>query len=262
VRHPSEFASWPGSRLDDGGLRIPSAIATRLRALDSDFQALAARGGSSIVDGILSILAGGLSITMGILIGDYNTGLSPYLYVYGGASVLRGSLHIVLTTNPAGTAIAFAHMPMTTMDEVEERLAFGERELAGLADRARLARIFDGSINVASGLAFFPIFFGINEGFPTGSTIAWFVMIGAAISAMSGVVTLLNPSEAERRWSAYEELRDRLAGRGGGMRDGDRRRTREEGGGDAVSVVPPGLRIEPWVASGGSSGFLGLRGRF
>jgi hypothetical protein len=263
VRYPRDHSPLRERVAHESGLRIPSGIATRLRALDSDFQVLAVRGGSGIVDGILSILAGGLSITMGFLIGDYSTGMSPYLYVYGGANALRGLLDIVLVTNPSGPAIAFAHMPMTTMEEVQQRLEFGERELAGLADRARLARILDGSINVAAGLTFFPMFLGINGGFPVDSTIAWFVMVGAAVSAISGVITLLSTSEAERRWSAYEELRDRLVVRGEDTRRRDRVRDRDDTSGDEFGLPrAEGLSLSPLVAGGPEGGVVHFQGRF
>ncbi len=52
----------------DEGVRIPSRIATRLRVLDANFATLSSRGGSSLVDGILSIVTGGLAITLGLVV--------------------------------------------------------------------------------------------------------------------------------------------------------------------------------------------------
>ncbi len=200
----------------DAGVRIPSGIATRLRALDSDFQVLAARGGGSIVDGVLSLLTGGLAITIGILLNDYGAsggiGMSPYLYVYGSAGAVRGILDLALMTNPSGPAITFSHMPMTTMDEVQQRLEYGERELASLAERSQISRILDGSLNVAVGLAIIPVYLGPND-FEIVNPFDWFVLIGAGISCVSGIITLVTSTEAERRWAAYRELSERLDAR-------------------------------------------------
>ncbi len=192
---------------EDEGVRIPSRIATRLRVLDADFGALASRGGNALVDGILSILTGGLSITLGIVIEDPY--LSPYLYVYGGAGVARGVIDLVLMPNPAESHITFSHMPMNTMEQVQARLEYGERELESLADRTRLARILDAAINIGAGVAIVPIYLGPN-GFEDIGTFGVFVIIGAGISVVSGVINLLSRSEAERRWAAYEELSTRL----------------------------------------------------
>src|SRR5688572_24141128 len=62
----------PGSvaLLETQGFRISSRVATKLRVLDRNFAALAARGGSSIVDGILSIITGGLAITFAVIIDE------------------------------------------------------------------------------------------------------------------------------------------------------------------------------------------------
>jgi hypothetical protein len=265
IRYPGEE---PQARrrpmMTDAGVRIPSGVATRLRALDSDFQVLAARGGGSIVDGVLSILTGGLTITIGILLANEPAGpgglnMSPYLFTYGGASVARGILSLVLVTNPSGPAITFAHMPMTTMEEVQARLEYGERELEGLADRTRLSRILDGSMNVAVGLAIIPIYLGPNN-FEIRNTFDWFVLIGAGISAISGVITLLSSTEAERRWSAYEELRDRLAARG--------EDTRGLGGGELseleLELAPEmeGPSIVPMATGYEGGGIVGVQGRF
>lgn len=261
IQYPGEPTVRRRPMTTDAGMRIPSGIATRLRALDSDFQVLAARGGGSIVDGVLGLLTGGLTITIGILLWNEDPGpgglnMSPYLFTYGGASVLRGILDLVLMTNPSGPAITFAHMPMTTMDEVQARLDYGERELASLADRSRLSRILDGSINVAVGLAIIPIYLGPNN-FEVVNTFDWFVLIGAGISAISGVITLLSSTEAERRWSAYEELRDRLRARG--EANGERGETSE-----LELPVPPGQgpTIAPMAAGTEGAGLLGIQGTF
>lgn len=206
---PSGDARYPSAALAgaaDEGVRIPSRIATRLRVLDADFNALSSRGSNALVDGILSILTGGLSITLGYFI-DHEF-LTPYLYVYGAAGIARGIIDLTLMPDPHGPYIEFSHMPMGTMAQVNERLDYGERELESLADRTRLARILDASINILVGVSIVPLYLGPNE-FEV-DTFGTFVIIGASISVISGVINLLSRSEAERRWSAYEELSERL----------------------------------------------------
>ena len=188
------------------GIRIPSRIATRLRVLDADFAAIASRSGS-LVNGILSIVTGGISITIGILVNDEL--ISPYLYVFGGAGVARGIIDLLLSPNPHDAYIQYSHMPMRNAEEVQARLEYGEQQLESTASRARLARILDASLNIGVGLAVVPVYLGPNdfEIDPFGA----FILIGAGISIVSGVISLLSRSEAERRWAGYEELRDRLA---------------------------------------------------
>ena len=206
---PRGEAGYPSAGQSLGvseGVRIPSRIATRLRVLDADFNALASRGSNALVDGILSILTGGLAITLGIVVDDEL--LSPYLYVYGAAGVLRGIIDLTLMPNPSEAHITFTHMPMNTMAQVESRLEYGEEELESLANRTRLARILDASINILVGVAIVPLYLGPRN-FDI-DTFGTFVLIGAGISVVSGVINLLSRSDAERRWDAYEELEERL----------------------------------------------------
>ena len=199
------------SRTDNPDLRIPSRIATRMRVLEGSLQAIAARGGNSIVDGILSLLSGGLSISLGIWVktsGDDNF-LSTYLFLWGTTNVARGILDLALSPNATKPAITFAHMPMSTMDEVRERLRFGENALEKMARRRRITRILDASLNIAAGVAVVPFYLGPNE-FKVDDPFDYFVIIGSGISVITGIINLATRSNAERRWSAYEELRDRL----------------------------------------------------
>jgi len=204
TRYPSPAAAIGGTTSE--GVRIPSRIATRLRVLDADFNALSSRGGNALVDGILSILTGGLAITLGYFVDDEF--LTPYLYVYGAAGVARGIIDLTLMPDPHDPYIEFSHMPMNTMAQVHERLDYGERELESLADRTRLVRILDASINILVGVSIVPLYLGPND-FEV-DTFGVFVIIGASISVISGIINLLTRSEAERRWSAYEELSERL----------------------------------------------------
>ncbi len=187
-------------------LTLPASLHTRLRALDSDLLLLSARGGGNAFDGVLAILMGGLSITLGAL---FNNPLSAYLYLYGGGGIIRGTLSLVFMANPSGYAVTYAHMPMSTREEADARLEYGENALSTLASRAELSRILDGSLSVAIGLAIVPVYLAPNN-FEFRSAFDYFVLIGAAVSVVSGVMELASTSEAERRWNAYSQMRDML----------------------------------------------------
>lgn len=190
---------------EDTRVRIPSRIATRLRVLDADFAAVASRGGG-MVNGILSIVTGALSITLGFLVDDDY--LSPYLFVFGGAGLARGAVDLLLTPNTREPYVAFTHMPMSTTEQVYAKLAYGEQELESIARAFRITRIIDASLNIGVGLAIIPIYLGPND-FEIDAFGA-FVIIGAGISVISGLISLFSRTEAERRWSGYEELLERL----------------------------------------------------
>jgi hypothetical protein len=213
-RYPSGFGAPLGDHAD---LRIPSRTATKLRVLDADLTYLAARGGS-IVDGILSIVTGGLSITLGFLIDNE---VRNFLFVYGSAGVARGVLDIILDPNVSSAAIEFNHMPMGTLAEVEARVRFGEQELESIASRSQLARILDASINIAAGLAIVPIYIG-PTGFDEIDPFGYIVLVLAGVSVVTGIINLFMRTEAERRWSAYETLVERLDATADRANDDDR----------------------------------------
>ncbi|MBK8169450.1 MAG: hypothetical protein IPK60_03790 [Sandaracinaceae bacterium] len=198
--------------VESEGFRIPSRILTRLHALDRDMMALSMRGDTHVVDGILSMVTGGASIAFGALYANASTSsnaMATYLYIYGAGSIGRGVLQLTVTPTIGDSAIRYGHMPMTSVAEVRARLQFGEDALESLADRSRIARILDASISMATGLAFIPFYLGPRD-FKFTEFLDYFVLIGASISIVSGVITLITRSDAERRWSAYSELRDGL----------------------------------------------------
>ena len=194
---------------EEPAIRISSRVTTRLRALDANLRALSANGGGNIVNAVLSMITGGLAITLGALRDTPTDFMSIYLYVYGGAAAVRGVLDLVLTPNASDAAITYQHMPMTTHEEVRERLEYGEAQLRGLAEQAMIGRILDASINMAAGVAVVPIYLAPNN-FEISSPLDYFILIGAGVSILSGVITLASSSSEEQRWNAYRELRDRL----------------------------------------------------
>ena len=212
---PASTARPEGFRLADSpDLSIPSRTATRLRVLDSSLQALAARGGGGVVDGVLSIL-GGATIT-GIGIWQYNESrsLAGYLLLWGSSNVIRGIVTLALNPNPSREHVAFTHMPMSTMDEVMARLTFGENALETLARRSKVVRVLDASLNIAAGVAFIPMYLAPND-FKIVEPFDYFILIGSGISVLSGLISLFTRTDAERRWEAYQDLRDRLVREGG-----------------------------------------------
>jgi len=192
-----------GSRIGD---QLPSRLATRLRVLQTDLTALSGSGGNRVVDGVLSSLSGVLAIALGF---KQPHPLDTYLFLWGSANVSRGIIDLALTPNASSAAVSFTHMPSTSLADAELRLAFGEQALERLSRRTRLSRILDSSINIAVGVAVVPIFLGPNH-FAISDPLDYFVLIDSGISIVSGLINLSTRSAAERRWSAYRDLRERL----------------------------------------------------
>lgn len=224
IRYPVPSPEGVARASEEPTIRIPSRITTRLRNLDANLQALSARGGGNIVNAVLSLLTGGLAITLGALRTNPTDETSVYLYVYGGTAAVRGVLDFVLTPNAQGAAITYQHMPMTNAEQVRERLAYGEAALASLAEQSLIARVLDASLNMAAGVIVVPLFLA-PKGFSIGDPLDYFVLIGAGVSIISGIITLASTSPAEQRWSAYQQLRERLRE--------ERREEREEDGREA-----------------------------
>ena len=245
VRYPIPTPLDVAQRSDESepSVRISSRVTTRLRALDANLRSLAARGGGNVVNAVLSLLTGGLAITLGALKDPNDDAMSIYLYVYGGAAAARGILDLVLTPNAEGAAITYQHLPMTTRGEVEERILFGERALAGLAEQSLIARVLDASLNMAAGIAVVPIYLAPND-FEITDPLDYFILIGAGVSVVSGIITLVSTSAAEQRWSAYQELRERRARE----RDSERDSERDEAAAvdDAVDPIDEDELAMPW----------------
>jgi hypothetical protein len=195
------------------GLRLPSTISTRLRALEGDLQALALRGSGYIVDGVVQLLSSGVSIAVGVLFatsGSSGDAFSGYLFTMGGVGVARGLLTLLVPVTPSESAVAYAHpIPLTSYREARARLHAREGELEGLATAGMVGRIIDGSLGVGVGLAMIPIFAAVGE-FDTEQPLNYVMLLLAGVSTITGVITLFSTSDPERRWNSYVELRDRL----------------------------------------------------
>jgi hypothetical protein len=256
---PPGSSIYPAPRVgllaDNPNVHIGTTTATRLRALDADLQILAARGGGNFLDGVLMLVSAAATTTWAVLL---DTSGAPgvisyaavYLYMYAGASVGRAILSFALMTNPSAPAIRYSHMPMGSMHEVRERLRYGELQLEGLADQARIQRILDGSINLAIGLAVIPTYLGPNN-FQVPNPADWFVLVLAGVSAVMGVVSLVTTTEAERRESAYHELRDRILATPEGLEDEDALER------EAATQAASAVSFTPVMSFGPTGGFAG-----
>ena len=96
----------PGFPTGDTGELHAGPLATRIRVLETNLNYLGNRGRNRVVDGVLSMVTGGLSIALGVIVDEQS--LSEYLYLYGGAGVARGVLHLVLGSDPSDAALAFS----------------------------------------------------------------------------------------------------------------------------------------------------------
>lgn len=227
-------------------LRIPADVATRLRVLSADLNTLAARGGGSITDGVFSIVTGGVLIGLGVVFSSQNDlgFLAPQFYVFGSVSVGRGLIDVLVVPDPSDVMLEYGHMPMTSVDEVKARLRFGETGLEDLAYRSRLARLLDGGLNLGAGATLIGLTLSANDSDnPNPNRTASLIMgvLGATTLGLSGAVSLLSSSDAERRWEAYSGLRDRLG------QERALRRARQTRPAQTISFVPV---VTPELAAG------------
>lgn len=240
VPSPGVYPGAPRIVTEDP-LHLPAGIVTRLRALDADLQIVAAHGGSSILDIVMAFVLGGASIGVGIAFDEAVTGrpspTSPYMYTLGAGLIARGILDLALATNPSEVATTYAHMPMRTHREVRERLLYGERELAHLAEMGAISRYLDGGLNIALGLLIVPVYL-VPNGFREDDVGGYLVLLGAAISVTTGLISMFTVGEAERRWGAYSQLRDQLAATTDGADDDSEL---EEAAGDDRRALGPSV---------------------
>lgn len=170
-------------------------------------------GQGAVVEGVMEALTGGLFIGLGAWArnsGSVQTG--NYFYVYGGMSIGRALIDFTLKPNPQRYAVAFTNMPMTTPEDAMARLRYGEQSLQMLANRYRTARLLDGGLQIAAGAISIPILVG-PEGFAHADAFTYIIAITGGITIVTGLVAMLTPSSAERRWKSYKRLVARLNAR-------------------------------------------------
>ncbi len=216
----------PPPPVDYGEVAVPppgvaparTPVALRLRALESTFQSLGARG-PDYTGTVLSMLGGGITVGLAAVLlelGEPWSWLAPYYMVMGGVGVVRPAVvDFFLQPDARSAAIEFQHMPGSTEAEQRRRLAFGEEQLERLAEQSFIARVVDASMNILGALAVIPAYlvprldgtFGAMDFQPLEA----FVFVGPAITLVSAIIGLATQSPAEQRWDAYREMRRRLA---------------------------------------------------
>jgi hypothetical protein len=69
--------------------------------------------------------------------------------------------------------------------------------------------MIDGSLLAGAGVLAVPLLL-IRDDFGFDAALDYFVVAGAGVSLLVGVATLLMPTEAEKRYDAYLDLRERI----------------------------------------------------
>lgn len=239
-----------------GGDPMEMEVANRLRALDGTWAALSTSGGPDIGNAVMSLIGAGLEIGIGALLlelGDSSVEpMAYYMFVLGGTTVARTVIvEFILRPDPRGPAIEYMNMPVHPQRASLERLEYGETQLRALAERAWIARMVDGSLNIAGALAVVPAYLAPRN-FAIANPLEAFIFIGPAFALISGIITLASTTALEQRWAAYDRMRTELRAR---------RATREEAELLLAPVAGPSfafdLSIDP---QGGGVAFM--RGTF
>lgn len=180
--------------------RSTGRMGTRLRLLEGNLRAL--RTGPKVLDGVLTIASGALAITLGAIYDD--TLPAEYLYLSGSATAARGILDLALSPNTTEESILFENLPEATRAEIRAKLAFGEDALQSASTRAKILRLSGSSLSMAVGVAVIPLWFFPRD-FEVKEPMDYFVLIGAGVSVLTGLIDVFQRSEAEQRWDAYAE---------------------------------------------------------
>jgi len=192
-------------------------VANRLRALDGTWAALSTSGGPDIGNAVMSLVGAGLEIAIGSLLLEFGDpgleSMAAYLFVLGGTTVARTVIvEFILRPDPRGPAIEYMNMPVHPRSAALERLEYGETQLRALAERAWIARMVDGSLNIAGALAVVPAYLAPRN-FTLASPLEAFIFIGPAFALISGIITLASTTALEQRWAAYDRMRTELRSR-------------------------------------------------
>lgn len=249
----AEVPPPPGYR--GGGDDLETDVQNRLRILDATFATLSTTGGPDIGSAVMSLIGAGIEIGIGALLLEFGDSsvdsMAAYLFVLGGTTVARTVLvEFILRPDPRGPSIQYMNMPYAPRSAALERLEYGETQLRSLAERAWIARMVDGGLNIAGALAVVPAYLA-PKNFEIANPLEAFIFIGPAFALISGIITLANKTNLERRWDAYDQMRRRQS----------RRVSREE----AELLIAPesgpsfafDVSLDPY---GGGMGFL--RGTF
>lgn len=214
-------------------------IDDRLRMLDASWNVLGAQG-LNYTNSVLGLIIGAAQVVVGgvfLEVGPPYDFIAPIFMVTGGVQVARTIIvDFILRPNPQPIALEYMAMASGTREQRLARLRFGEEQLERLADQSATLRYVDSGINIAGAGALVAAYFGIRPSGTDFDPVELIFFIGPAISLVMAVVNLFSRSNAEQRWDAYRQMRERL-------------------GGDLVEVSPA-IAIDP------NGGWAGLNGRF
>jgi hypothetical protein len=200
----------------EGEAPLSPNIARRLRVLSTNLDGLALRGNSNVGDGITALVSAGVGFTIGAFAKrDGNTAMARYFFIFGSVGIAQAGLAFA-RPSATGYASRFSVMPMSTQEEVLARLEYGERSLHHLARIHRALRFADGSLAVGVSLGTLPLLLG-NDGFDSADKWDWIVVVSAGLSATMGIVSLIQRSDAERRWHTYSNMVDEMETEPSGM---------------------------------------------
>lgn len=220
---------------------VDAQINDRLRMLDASWNVLGAQG-LNYTNSVLSLIVGAAQVVIGgvfLEVGPPWDFIAPIFMVTGGVQVARTIVvDFILRPNPQPVGLEYMAMSSGTRQERLARLRFGEEQLERLADQSATLRYVDSGINVAGAGALVAAYFAMRPSGTDFDPVELIFFVGPAISLVMAVINLFTPSNAERRWDAYRQMRERT-------------------GGDLVELTPA-LTIDP--VNGG--GWAGLNGRF
>lgn len=174
----------------------------QLRLLDQDMRYLSLQSQDNVLEAVVAFATAGIGFVTGALV---PSDLAAYLYVASGSAVARGIIELAIPTGISGDYLEFSHMPQLYPQDAQNKIAFGEHAFSGVATRSMIKRILSGSINIASGIVTVPVYLAPkNFRFDT-PVFDYIIMITSGLSVLMGLITIFSPTEAEKRWSAYEE---------------------------------------------------------
>ncbi len=246
-RYPT---TMPASERSASGLSV-TEVQMRLSWLDSTWGSLALSGGAKWASAIPSFVFGAVYIGAGIAMQVSGSPLdvaAPYMYAYGGISLVRPIARLVLIPNPSDPATQYMSMPRGNLEQAVAQMRYGEEQLESFAHAYFLARVIGASVNIAAGVGL-GVLFAAGSGFSFSSAFSYLLLLAPAISIVSGVIQLFSTSGVEQRWSAYEKMRDAL-----------RARRRRSGDVSEVRIPPP--PPSPSISVGAGLGSVVVYGSF
>ena len=222
---------------------VDSRLADRMRALDASWAVLGSQG-LNYTSAVLSLVLGAAQVVIGGVLLEVGGGFelfAPVFMTMGAIQVARAIIvDFILRPNPQPIAIQYASMPGGTRAQRLARLHYGEEQLEALAEQSAIIRYVDSGINLVGAGIIVGAYFAIREDSIGGDFQPYELLffIGPAVSVVVSLINLFTPSNAERRWDAYRQMRERT-------------------GGDLAIELTPSIGIDP---NGGA--FAGLTGRF